>query len=186
MDTSKEIQDFCNLLTSMIILGTIAMFLISGIRGRLNVFASFIEGAKGGFHTAVNLIPYCVAMLAAVGVFRASGSLELLQTGMRNAVDFCGMNSDWVDALPVALLKPLNGAGARGMMIETWTSHGTCSFVGHLSSVIQGSTDTTFYILAIYFGSVGITKFRYSVVCGLLADFAGICAAVAISYFFWG
>ena len=186
METSDEVQNFCNLLTSMILLGTIAIFMISGMRRKLNVFSSFIEGAKGGFQTAVTIIPYCVAMLVAIGVFRASGSLELLQMGMRNLVDYCGINSEWVDALPVALLKPLNGAGARGMMIETWTSHGTCSFVGHLSSVIQGSTDTTFYILAIYFGSVGITKFRHSVVCGLLADLAGICAAVAFSYFFWG
>ena len=186
METSDEVQNFCNLLTSMILLGTIAIFMFSGMRRKLNVFSSFIEGAKGGFQTAVTIIPYCVAMLVAIGVFRASGSLELLQMGMRNLVDYCGINSEWVDALPVALLKPLNGAGARGMMIETWTSHGTCSFVGHLSSVIQGSTDTTFYILAIYFGSVGITKFRHSVVCGLLADLAGICAAVAFSYFFWG
>ena len=110
----------------------------------------------------------------------------MVQDGVRTCVEFCGLNSDWVDALPVAMLKPLNGAGARGMMLESWTSHGTCSFVGHLTSVLQGSTDTTFYILAIYFGSVGIKKYRYSVSCGLLADLAGIIGAVLISYFFWG
>ena len=186
MQTSEEVQNFCNLLTACVLLGTIALFLIAGMRKRQNVYTSFIEGAKGGFHTAVSLIPYCVAILAAIGVFRASGALDLLQDGTRNLVAWTGGNTDWVDALPQALLKPLNGAGARGMMLETWTSHGTCSFVGHLASVLQGSTDTTFYILAIYFGSVGIKKYRYSVGCGLLADFAGFIAAVLISYFFWG
>ena len=186
METSEEIQAFCNLLSAILILGAIAIFLISGMRKRINVYASFIEGAKGGFQTAVSLIPYCVAILAAIGVFKASGSLQMVQDGVRACVDYCGLNSDWVDALPVAMLKPLNGAGARGMMLESWTSHGTCSFVGHLTSVLQGSTDTTFYILAIYFGSVGIKKYRYSVSCGLLADLAGIIAAVLISYFFWG
>ena len=186
METSEEIQAFCNLLSAILILGAIAIFLISGMRKRINVYASFIEGAKGGFQTAVSLIPYCVAILAAIGVFKASGSLQMVQDGVRTCVEFCGLNSDWVDALPVAMLKPLNGAGARGMMLESWTSHGTCSFVGHLTSVLQGSTDTTFYILAIYFGSVGIKKYRYSVSCGLLADLAGIIGAVLISYFFWG
>lgn len=186
METSEEVQHFCNILSSIMILGAIAGFLIYGWKKKLNVYDSFIEGAKGGFGIAVSLIPYCVAILAAIGVFKASGCLGLLQDGCHWLVDACGFNSDWVDALPVAILKPLNGAGARGMMIETWTSHGTCSFVGHLASVIQGSTDTTFYILTIYFGSVGIKKFRYSVSCGLLADLAGITAAVLISYFFWG
>lgn len=186
MQTSDEVQAFCNLLSAILILGAIAAFLISGMRKRMNVYASFIEGAKGGFQTAVSLIPYCVAILAAIGVFKASGALEAVQSGVRWAVEGAGLNSDWVDALPVALLKPLNGAGARGMMLETWTSHGTCSFVGHLSSVLQGSTDTTFYILAIYFGSVGIRRYRYAVQCGLLADLAGMVAAVLISYFFWG
>lgn len=186
MTSSEEVQAFCNLLSAILILGAIAVFLIAGMRRRLNVYASFIEGAKGGFQTAVSLIPYCVAILAAIGVFKASGALEMVQGGVRWAVDAAGMNSEWVDALPVALLKPLNGAGARGMMLETWTSHGTCSFVGHLASVLQGSTDTTFYILAIYFGSVGIRRYRYAVQCGLLADLAGMVGAVLISYFFWG
>lgn len=186
MQTSEEMQAFCNLLSACIILGAISIFLLSGMRKKLNVYASFIEGAKGGFQTAVSLIPYCVAILAAIGVFKASGCLVLLQDGVRWCVEALGLNSEWVDALPVAVLKPLNGAGARGMMLETWSTHGTNSFVGHLASVIQGSTDTTFYILAIYFGSVGIKKYRYSVACGLWADFAGILAAVLISYFFWG
>ncbi len=186
MDSNEEIQAFCNLLTAVLILGTISLFLYSGVHKKLNVYSSFIEGAKGGFTTAVSLIPYCVAILAAVGIFKASGSLQMVQDGTRYLVEACGLNSDWVDALPVAVLKPLNGAGARGMMLETWTSHGTCSFVGHLASVLQGSTDTTFYILTIYFGSVGITKYRYAVKCGLLADLAGMLGAVLISYFFWG
>lgn len=186
MQSSEEIQAFCNLLSSIIILSVIVIFLISGMMKRLNVYNSFIEGAKGGFQTAVSLIPYCVAILAAIGVFKASGALGLVEDGTRWVVEAMGCNSDWVSTLPQMLLKPLNGAGARGMMIETWNSYGTCSFVGHLSSILQGSTDTTFYILAIYFGSVGIKKYRYSVACGLLADAAGMIAAIAICYFFWG
>ena len=183
--SNADVQSFCRLLTACLILGAILIFICSGWKKRLNVYNSFIEGAKGGFHVAVSLIPYCVAILAAIGVFRASGALEMIQTGVANLVDACGMNSDFTDALPVALLKPLNGAGARGMMLEAMQSHGPDSFVGHLASVLQGSTDTTFYILAIYFGSVGIRKYRYSVACGLLADLAGIIAAICFSYFFF-
>ena len=183
---SEEMQKFCRLLTSILILGAILTFILSGAIKRLNVYNSFIAGAKDGFHVAVSLIPYCVAILAAVGVFRASGALDAVQSGVKSAVEWCGLNSDWVGALPVALLKPLNGSGARGMMLECFTSAGPDSFVGHLASVLQGSTDTTFYILAIYFGSVGIKKYRYSVTCGLLADLAGMIAAVFISYFFFG
>lgn len=186
METSEEVQHFCNLLSAVIILGAISLFLVSGMWKKLNVYNSFIEGAKGGFGVAVSLIPYCVAILAAIGVFKASGALTLCQDGVKYLVEACGANSDWVTTLPQMLLKPLNGAGARGMMLETWNSTGTCSFAGHLSSILQGSTDTTFYILAIYFGSVGIKKFRYAVTCGLLADAAGMIAAVLISYFFWG
>lgn len=186
MESNEQIQAFCNLLTACLILGIITIFLCSGMYKKLNVYSSFIEGAKGGFTTAVTLIPYCVAILAAIGVFKASGSLELIQNGVQSLVEACGMDSEWVKALPVALLKPINGSGARGMMLEAWTSEGTCSFVGHLVSVLQGSTDTTFYILAIYFGSVGIKKYRYAVKCGLLADLAGMIGGVLISYFFWG
>ena len=180
-------QGFCRVLTSVLILGAIFIFLFSGFRKRLNVYNSFIEGAKGGFHVAVSLIPYCVAILAAVGVFKASGALGMLQNGVSWFVsDVCGTNADFVGALPVALMKPLSGPGARGMMLECFTSFGPDSFVGHLASVLQGSTDTTFYILAIYFGSVGIKKYRHSVVCGLSADLAGMIAAVLFSYFFFG
>ena len=183
---SEGMQKFCRLLTAILILGIILTFIFSGVFKRLNVYNSFITGAKDGFKVAVSLIPYCVAILAAVGVFRASGALDAVQDGVKAGVEWCGLNSDWVSALPVALLKPLNGAGARGMMLETFTSFGPDSFVGHLASVLQGSTDTTFYILAIYFGSVGIKKYRYSVTCGLLADLAGMIAAVFFSYFFFG
>ncbi len=184
--SSEEMQHFCRLLTSCLILGAILVFIYSGWRRKINVYNSFIEGAKGGFNVAVSIIPYCVAILAAVGVFKASGALGLLKDYIRMGVEWCGMNSDFVDAIPVMLMKPLNGSGARGMMLECFTSFGPDSFVGHLASVLQGSTDTTFYILAIYFGSVGIKKYRYSVACGLMADFAGFIAAVFISYFFFG
>ena len=182
----EQMQAFCRVLTSIILLGAIAVFLYAGVRKKLNVYDTFVEGAKGGFKVAVSLIPYVVAILVAVGVFRASGALDMLIDGIRWCVSGIGLNTDFVDAVPVALLKPLNGSGARGMMLETFTSFGPDSFVGHLASVLQGSTDTTFYILAIYFGSVGIKKYRYAVKCGLLADFAGMIAAVFISYFFFG
>ncbi len=183
---TEQMQHFCRLLTACLILGTILLFIYSGVYKKLNVYNSFIEGAKGGFHVAVSLIPYCVAILAAVGVFRASGALQMVQDGVTWCVELCGLNSDFVGAVPVALMKPLNGAGARGMMLECFESFGPDSFVGHLASVLQGSTDTTFYILAIYFGSVGIKKYRYSVACGLMADCAGMVAAVFFSYFFFG
>lgn len=184
MDT-KQMQHFCRILTSIIMLGAIMLFIYSGWRRKLNVYNSFIEGAKGGFRVAVSLIPYCVAILAAVGVFRASGALQLFQDAIKYVVSAMGLGSDWVSALPVALMKPLSGPGARGMMLECFSSYGVDSFVGHLASVLQGSTDTTFYILAVYFGSVGIKKYRYSVTCGILADLAGMTGAVLVSYFFF-
>ncbi len=183
---NTQIQHFCRLLTSCLILGAILLFIGSGYYKKLNVYESFISGAKDGFNVAVSLIPYCVAILAAIGVFRASGALGLIQDGMSVAVESLGLNSDFVGAVPVALMKPLNGSGARGMMLEAMASYGPDSFVGHLAGVLQGCTDTTFYILAIYFGSVGIKKYRYSVTCGLMADITGMIVAVIISYFFWG
>ena len=183
---NTNIQHFCRLLTSCLILGTILLFIGSGCYKKLNVYDSFILGAKGGFNVAVSLIPYCVAILVAIGVLKASGALELVQNGISYVVEGCGLNSDFVGAIPVALMKPLNGSGARGMMLEAMATYGPDSFVGHLAGVLQGCTDTTFYILAIYFGSVGIKKYRYAVTCGLLADIAGMIAAVFISYYFWG
>ena len=183
---NQQMQSFCRVLTSVMILGAIMIFIYSGWRKKINVYNSFIEGAKGGFHVAVTLIPYVVAILVAVGLFRASGGLQMLQHGVESCVEAIGLNSDFVGALPVALMKPLSGPGARGMMLENFSHFGPDSFIGHLSSVLQGCTDTTFYILAVYFGSVGIKKYRYSVTCGLSADIAGMIAAVFISYFFFG
>ena len=183
---NQQMQNFCRVLTSIMILGAIMIFIYSGWRKKLNVYNSFIEGAKGGFNVAVTLIPYVVAILVAVGVFRASGGLQMLQHAVEAGVEALGLNSDFVGALPVALMKPLSGPGARGMMLENFSHFGPDSFIGHLSSVLQGCTDTTFYILAVYFGSVGIKKYRYSVTCGLSADIAGMIAAVLISYFFFG
>ncbi len=183
---NQQMQNFCRVLTSIMILGAIMLFIYSGWRKKLNVYNSFIEGAKGGFNVAVTLIPYVVAILVAVGVFRASGGLQMLQHAVEAGVEAIGLNSDFVGALPVALMKPLSGPGARGMMLENFSHFGPDSFIGHLSSVLQGCTDTTFYILAVYFGSVGIKKYRYSVTCGLSADIAGMIAAVLISYFFFG
>lgn len=183
---NEQMQVFCRVLTSLMILGAIMIFIYSGWRKKLNVYNSFIEGAKGGFNVAVTLIPYVVAILVAVGIFRASGGLQMLQHYVEAGVEALGLNSDFVGALPVALMKPLSGPGARGMMLENFSHFGPDSFIGHLSSVLQGCTDTTFYILAVYFGSVGIKKYRYAVKCGLTADIAGMIAAVFISYFFFG
>ncbi len=181
-----EIEVFCRLLTSIILLGVIIIFIFSGFFKKINVYNSFVQGAKGGFGVAIKIIPYVVAILVAVGVFRASGGLMMLQHGVESLVESIGLDSEFVGALPVALLKPLSGPGARGMMLDIFSHSGPDSFLGHLASVLQGCTDTTFYILAVYFGSVGIKKYRYSVVCGLTADVAGMIAAVFISYFFFG
>jgi spore maturation protein SpmB len=183
--STTEVQGFCRVMTACIILGVIAIFIISGLKKKMNVYSSFIEGAKGGFHVAVSIIPYCVAILAAVGIFRESGALMLMMQGLETGVEALGFNSDWVGALPVAIMKPLSGPGARGMMLQAFDTYGVDSFIGHLSSVLQGCTDTTFYVLAVYFGSVGIKKYRYAVSCGLLADISGMIAAVIFSYIFF-
>ena len=184
--SEEQMQGFCRVLTSVMIVGAIMIFIFSGMVKKQNVYNSFIEGAKGGFQVAVTLIPYVVAILVAIGMFRASGGLQMLQDGVESLVESIGLNSDFVGALPVALMKPLSGPGARGMMLDCFAHFGPDSFVGHLASVMQGCTDTTFYILAVYFGSVGIKKYRYSVACGLTADIAGMVAAVFFSYFFFG
>ena len=173
--------------TANILLMTIIIaFILAGIRKKVNVYDAFIEGAKDGFTTAVRIIPYLVAILVGIGVFRASGAMDMLIDGIKWSVEACGGNSDFVGALPTALMKPLSGSGARGMMVDAMTTYGADSFVGRLSCIFQGSTDTTFYILAVYFGSVGIVKTRHAVTCGLLADLAGIIAAIAIAYLFFG
>lgn len=164
----------------------IIAFILAGVRKKINVYDAFVEGAKDGFTTAVRIIPYLVAVLVGIGVFRASGAMDMLIDGIKYGVGVCGGNTDFVEALPTAFMKPLSGSGARGMMIDAMTTYGADSFVGRLSCIFQGSTDTTFYILAVYFGSVGVAKTRHAVTCGLLADLAGIIAAIAIAYMFFG
>ncbi|MBP5714288.1 MAG: spore maturation protein, partial [Prevotella sp.] len=171
---------------NILLMTIIIAFILAGIRKKVNVYDAFIEGAKEGFQTAVRIIPYLVAILVGIGVFRASGAMDMLIDGIKWGVETCGGNTDFVGALPTALMKPLSGSGARGMMVDAMTTYGADSFVGRLSCIFQGSTDTTFYILAVYFGSVGIVKTRHAVTCGLLADLAGIIAAIAIAYMFFG
>ena len=164
----------------------IACFIIAGMRKKINVYDTFIEGAKEGFQTAVRIIPYLVAILVAIGVFRASGAMDFLIDGIAWCVALVGGDTEFVGALPTALMKPLSGSGARGLMVDAMTTYGADSFVGRLACLFQGATDTTFYILAVYFGSVGIRKTRHAVTCGLLADLAGIIAAIFICYLFFG
>ena len=171
---------------NIILMLIIIAFILAGVRKKINVYDAFIEGAKDGFTTAVRIIPYLVAILVGIGVFRASGAMDMLIDGIKYGVGACGGNTDFVAALPTALMKPLSGSGARGMMVDAMTTYGADSFVGRLSCIFQGSTDTTFYILAVYFGSVGVVKMRHAVTCGLLADLAGIIAAIAIGYMFFG
>ncbi len=179
---NKVSTSAANIMLMLIIIA----FILAGVRKKINVYDAFIEGAKDGFTTAVRIIPYLVAILVGIGVFRASGAMDMLIDGIKYGVEACGGNTDFVGALPTALMKPLSGSGARGMMVDAMTTYGADSFVGRLSCIFQGSTDTTFYILAVYFGSVGIVKTRHAVACGLLADLAGIIAAIAIAYLFFG
>jgi spore maturation protein SpmA len=174
------------LLSNLVLFSLVAAFIAAAAYQRLNAYELFIEGAKQGFQTAVGIIPYLVAMLVAFGVFRASGALELLTGGIRLMVDFLQIDNRFIDGLPTALMKPFSGSGARAMMIDTMQSHGADSFAGRLASVLQGSTETTFYVLAVYFGAVGISNIRHAAVCGLIADFSGIMAAIFITYWFFG
>ena len=171
---------------NILLMTIIVVFILAGMRHRINVYDAFIEGAKDGFTTAVRIIPYLVAILVGIGVFRASGAMDMLIDGIKWIVSTLGGNTDFVGALPTALMKPLSGSGARGMMVDAMTTYGADSFVGRLSCIFQGSTDTTFYILAVYFGSVGVRYTRHAVACGLLADLAGVVAAIAVCYMFFG
>ena len=173
---------FANVFLFVIIVG----FIWAGMRHKVNVYDAFVEGAKEGFNTAVRIIPDLVAILVAIGVFRASGAMDYLISGIEGLVKMCGINSDFVGGLPTAIMKPLSGSGARGLMVDAMTTYGPDSFVGRLACIFQGSTDTTFYILAVYFGSVGIAKTRHAVPCGLIADATGIIAAIFICYLFFG
>lgn len=172
-------------IANVLLLLIIILFILAGIRKKINIYDAFIEGAKEGFSTAVRIIPYLIAVLVGIGVFRASGAMDWLIDGLRQLVAWTGAPSDWVGALPTALMKPLSGSGARGMMVDAMNTYGADSFVARLSCVFQGSTDTTFYILAVYFGSVGVRHTRHAVACGLLADLAGVIAAIGVCYLFF-
>lgn len=184
---SKDTMNVVSTCVANILLMTIiVLFIFAGLRKKVNVYDAFIEGAKDGFTTAVRIIPYLVAILVGIGVFRASGAMDMLVDGIGWCVSAVGGDNQFVGALPTALMKPLSGSGARGMMVDAMTTYGADSFVGRLSCIFQGSTDTTFYILAVYFGSVNIRYTRHAVACGLLADLAGVVAAIAIAYMFFG
>lgn len=173
---------FANTLLFTIICG----FIVCGMRKRINVYESFIEGAKEGFHTAVTIIPYLVAILVGIAIFRASGAMDFVIDAVRLGIGSIGLNADFVEALPTMLMKPLSGSGARGMMLDAMSTYGADSFVGRLSSIVQGSCDTTFYVVALYYGSIGIKNTRYTVPCALLADLAGALVAIAMAYLFFG
>ncbi len=180
-----EITRISALVSNAILFSIIAGFILAGFIKKINVYEAFIEGAMDGFKTAVKIIPYLVAILVAIGVFRASGAMDWLLAGLSWVVAQLGLNTDFIPAMPTALMKPLSGSGARGMMVDAMTTYGADSFVGRLACIFQGATDTTFYILAVYFGSVGIKNTRYAVVCGLLADLAGVLAALFLGYLFF-
>ncbi len=182
---ASALAERSSLLGNLLLFTVIIVFLLAGWRRRVNVYEAFIEGARGGFKVGVELIPYLVAMLVAIGVFRASGALDVLLHGLRWVFSALGLNTDFIPALPTAMLKPLSGSGARAMMLETMHTYGVDSFPARLAATIQGSTETTFYVLAVYFGSVGIRRTRHAVACGLLADLAGIVSAILVGYWFY-
>jgi spore maturation protein SpmA len=184
--TAIELQRQSSLVSNFLIVSLIILFLVVAHRRAVNVYETFIEGAKQGFETAISIIPYLLAMLVAIGVFRASGALDILLEAVRAVVLLLGADARWVDTLPTALMKPLSGSGARAMMIDTMNTFGVDSFQGRLAATLQGSTETTFYVLAVYFGSVGIRHARHALACGLAADFAGIVAAIGVAYWFYG
>ncbi|MDD5508787.1 MAG: nucleoside recognition domain-containing protein [Bacteroidales bacterium] len=182
----EQVNTISSVAGNFILFGIIISFIVLAFIRKVNVYESFIEGAKEGFWIAVKIIPYLVAILVAVGVFRASGAMDFLVDGIRRVVNVFGADGEFVSALPTALMKPLSGSGARGMMVDAMKQFGADSFVGRLSCIFQGASDTTFYIIAVYFGSVGIRKTRYAVGCGLLADLAGVVAAILVAYLFFG
>jgi len=181
----EQIQAISAVASNLIIFSVIVSFLILAMRNKINVYDAFIEGAKDGFHTAINIIPYLIAILVAIGVFRTSGAMEWLISGVSWIFQRVGINTDFIPALPTALMKPLSGSGARGLMVDAMKMYGADSFVGRVACTIQGSADTTFYILAVYFGSVGIKNTRYALACSLIADLAGIVAAIFMAYLFF-
>lgn len=183
--TREEMGTYSTLTANILLFSVIVLFILTGVRKKINVYDSFVEGAKEGFTTAIRIIPYLVAFLVGIAVFRTSGAMDLLIEGIATVVGSMGIDTSFVGALPTALMKSLSGSGANGLMIDTMQEFGADSFVGRMSCVVRGASDTTFYILAVYFGSVGISKTRNAVTCGLIADFSGILAAILISYFFF-
>ena len=183
--SSETMSTVSSVIAGVLLFTIIVGFILAGTVKKINVYEAFIEGAKGGFDTAVRIIPYLIAILVGIGVFRAAGAMDALTDGVAWCAQKCGLTTDFVGALPTALMKPLSGSGARGMMVDAMTTYGADSFTGRLACLFQGSTDTTFYILAVYFGSVGIKKTRHAVACGLLADLAGILAAIFLCYLFF-
>ncbi len=181
----EQITMISKVVSNVILFTVIIAFILMAVRKKINVYETFIEGAKDGFNIAIKIIPYLIAILVAIGVFRASGAMDLFVLGAQKLCGLLHINSDFVEALPTAMMKPLSGSGARGMMVDAMKVHGADSFVGRLVSTLQGATDTTFYIIAVYFGAVGIKNTRYAVTCGLLADAAGIIAAIVIAYLFF-
>jgi spore maturation protein SpmB len=180
-----EITTVSAVAANVLLFSIIVSFILLAMRKGVNVYETFIEGAKDGFHVAIRIIPYLIAILVAIGVFRASGAMDTLVNLIRNLLVSFNIDADFTAALPTALMKPLSGSGARGMMVDTMNAYGADSFVGRVASIVQGATDTTFYIIAVYFGSVGIKNIRYAVICGLIADFAGILASIVIAYLFF-
>jgi len=183
--SKEELALVSGIVSNVILFGIIILFISMAAFKKINVYNAFIDGAKDGFKIAIKIIPYLIAILVAIGVFRASGAMDYLISGIRNLVEVSGFDSKWVDALPTALMKPLSGSGARGMMVDTMKQFGADSFAGRLASTVQGATDTTFYIIALYFGSVGIKNTRHAIPCGLMADFAGIIVAIMLAYLFF-
>ncbi len=182
----EQINIVSSLAANIILFSIICLFILKALRKKINIFEAFIDGAKDGFKTAVTIIPYLIAILVGIGVFRASGAMDFLMDGLRSLVAMTGSDTRWVDGMPTALMKPLSGSGARGMMIDTMKNFGADSFAGRLSAVLQGATDTTFYIVAVYYGAVNIKNSRYTVPYALLADLAGVIAAIFTAYLFFG
>jgi spore maturation protein SpmB len=182
----EKISVYSGLVANLLLLCIIIAFIVSGIRKKINVYDAFVEGAKDGFKTAVMIIPYLVAMLVGIALFRASGAMDFLINGISSLVAMCGFDADFVPALPTAMMKPLSGNGARGMMLDAMQTYGADSFVGRLSSIFQGSTDTTFYVVAVYYGAVNIKNTRYTVPGALLADLFGVITAIFVCYLFFG
>jgi spore maturation protein SpmA len=182
----ETMQLASNLMASIILFGVIISFILAAMRKKVNVYDSFIDGAKDGFSTAVRIIPYLIAILVAIAMFRTSGAMDFLLNGLKYLVSFTGVDTSWVDAMPTAIMKPLSGSGARGMMVEAMTTYGPDSFVGRLAGIFQGSTDTTFYLVAVYYGAVSIKNSRYTVPYALLADLAGVISAIFVGYLFFG